>query len=87
MGGEPSCPSSYREVYPEGSRLVLNRFGTISCVPDVFSAMWFVLVTMTSVGYGDITATTIFGRLVMVIVMVRPLPFASLTVSPDSMLF
>ena len=43
--------------------------------PDYGTALWFSLQTVTTVGYGDVTPTTIIGRLVAGVVMVTAIGF------------
>ena len=43
--------------------------------PDYGTALWFSLQTVTTVGYGDVTPTTILGRLVAGVVMVTAIGF------------
>jgi voltage-gated potassium channel len=38
--------------------------------PDYGTALWFSLQTVTTVGYGDVTPTTSWGRVVAAVVMV-----------------
>ncbi|VAX28614.1 Potassium voltage-gated channel subfamily KQT; possible potassium channel, VIC family [hydrothermal vent metagenome] len=38
--------------------------------PSVFDALWWSFVTITTVGYGDVTPTTLGGRITGVVVMV-----------------
>jgi voltage-gated potassium channel len=42
---------------------------------DFGTALWFTLQTVTTVGYGDVTPTTSFGRLIASIVMVVAIGF------------
>jgi voltage-gated potassium channel len=43
--------------------------------PDYGTALWFSLQTVTTVGYGDVTPTTVIGRLVAGVVMVTAIGF------------
>src|SRR5262245_20502179 len=38
--------------------------------PDFGTAIWFTLQTVTTVGYGDVTPTTVIGRTMAGVVMV-----------------
>ena len=46
--------------------------------PDLATAMWFTLQTITTVGYGDVTPDTGFGRVVAGIVMVVAIGFTTI---------
>ena len=41
-----------------------NVTTSITSIPD---AMWFSIITMTTVGYGDVTPSTIFGKIIAAI--------------------
>lgn len=43
--------------------------------PTIGSALWWAAQTVTTVGYGDITPTTVGGRIVAVVVMLQGLAF------------
>jgi polar amino acid transport system substrate-binding protein len=43
--------------------------------PGIFDAIWFVVVTMATVGYGDVVPRKWFGRLVSIFVMVLGIGF------------
>ena len=45
---------------------------------DIGTALWFTLQTVTTVGYGDVTPTTGFGRLIAGIVMVVAIAFLTI---------
>jgi voltage-gated potassium channel len=45
---------------------------------DLGTALWFTLQTVTTVGYGDVTPTTGFGRLVAGVVMVVAIGFLTI---------
>lgn len=53
-----------------GKRFLVNSKGNISTFDDFFSAFWFVIVTLTTIGYGDMEAVTTTGKLVAVIAMI-----------------
>lgn len=46
--------------------------------PDFETALWFTLQTITTVGYGDITPDTSFGRLVAGVVMIVAIGFTTI---------
>jgi voltage-gated potassium channel len=43
--------------------------------PDLWSALWFTLQTVTTVGYGDVTPTSPIGRIVAGLVMLVAIAF------------
>lgn len=47
-------------------------------VQSMFGAWWFVLVTMTTVGYGDTNVTSAWGRILTVMIMISSLVFLAL---------
>jgi polar amino acid transport system substrate-binding protein len=47
-----------------GSRIISGRY-----FPGIFEAFWYVLVTMTTVGYGDVVPRKWFGRLIALFIM------------------
>jgi voltage-gated potassium channel len=46
--------------------------------PDFETAVWFTLQTITTVGYGDVTPDTGFGRLVAGVVMIVAIGFTTI---------
>jgi voltage-gated potassium channel len=46
--------------------------------PDFETAIWFTLQTITTVGYGDVTPDTGFGRLVAGVVMIVAIGFTTI---------
>lgn len=50
-------------------------------VQSMFDAVWLVLVTMSTVGYGDISPQTVAGRMVAGAVMITSLVFLALPVA------
>ncbi|GLD95404.1 hypothetical protein PINS_up004048 [Pythium insidiosum] len=52
-----------------GKRYLVNSKGHISTFDDFFSAFWFVIVTLATVGYGDMEPVSTSGKLVAVIAM------------------
>ncbi|RLN48876.1 hypothetical protein BBJ29_009134 [Phytophthora kernoviae] len=53
-----------------GKRFLVNFKGEISSFDDFFSAFWFVIVTLATVGYGDMEPVTSSGKLVAVAAMI-----------------
>ncbi|KAF4315643.1 hypothetical protein BBO99_00009243 [Phytophthora kernoviae] len=53
-----------------GKRFLVNFKGEISSFDDFFSAFWFVIVTLATVGYGDMEPVTSSGKLVGVAAMI-----------------
>lgn len=47
-------------------------------IQDMFQAWWYTLVTMTTVGYGDVVVRSEWGRIVTVLVMITSLIFLAL---------
>ncbi|MGZ4910221.1 MAG: ion transporter [Halobacteriota archaeon] len=47
-------------------------------VTDVDNALWFMIVTITTVGYGDVVPYTGLGRIIAVVAMISAILFASL---------
>jgi len=47
-------------------------------VPNYESAMWFSIVSMTTVGYGDIVPVTLIGRILGVIIILTGMAYVSL---------
>ena len=46
--------------------------------PDLGTAVWFTLQTITTVGYGDVTPDTAFGKFVAGVVMVVAIGFTTI---------
>jgi len=47
-------------------------------VTDIDNALWFMIVTITTVGYGDVVPYTGLGRIIAVVAMISAILFASL---------
>ena len=51
-----------------------------SNIPDIFTALWYTIVSMTGTGYGDVVPATHFGKFIGMIAMIGGfLIFASIT--------
>jgi voltage-gated potassium channel len=57
--------------------IVIWLFGGKS-YPDLGTAVWFTLQTITTVGYGDVTPDTGFGRFVAGVVMIVAIGFTTI---------
>ncbi|CEG43464.1 voltage-gated ion channel superfamily [Plasmopara halstedii] len=53
-----------------GKRFLVTFKGELSNFDDFFSAFWFVIVTLATVGYGDMEPVTSSGKLVAVVAMI-----------------
>lgn len=51
-------------------RFLVNLKGNISTFDDFFSAFWFVIVTISTIGYGDMEPVSPSGKLVAVAAMI-----------------
>lgn len=58
--------------------LVMWLVGAEKDFPDYWTALWFALQTVTTVGYGDVTPETGIGRLVAGVVMVVAIAFMAI---------
>jgi len=56
-------------------------------IAGIFDAIWWSLVTITTVGYGDISPITIGGRLIAVIVMLMGIGFLGLFTATIASIF
>jgi polar amino acid transport system substrate-binding protein len=54
----------------KGSRIISARY-----FPGILEAFWYVLVTMTTVGYGDVVPRKWFGRLIALFIMLIGIGF------------
>ena len=58
--------------------LVMWLVGAEKDFPDYWTALWFALQTVTTVGYGDVTPETGVGRLVAGVVMIVAIAFMAI---------
>jgi polar amino acid transport system substrate-binding protein len=58
-----------------------HKYINIKYLPGIFQAFWYVLVTMTTVGYGDIVHRKWLGRLMAFLVMVIGIGFFGWTIA------
>jgi hypothetical protein len=55
--------------------------------PTLGRAFWFTLQTVTTVGYGDVTPTTVIGRVVATAVMLTGIGFLTITTAAITSMF
>jgi voltage-gated potassium channel len=55
--------------------------------PTLGRAFWFTLQTVTTVGYGDVTPTTVIGRVVATAVMLAGIGFLTITTAAITSMF
>jgi ABC-type amino acid transport substrate-binding protein len=58
-----------------------HKFISIKYLPGIFQAYWYVLVTMTTVGYGDIVPRKWIGRVMAFVVMIIGIGFFGWTIA------
>ena len=58
-----------------------HKYISTTYLPGIFQAYWYVLVTMTTVGYGDIVPRNWVGRLMALFVMVIGIGFFGWTIA------
>lgn len=54
---------------------------TVCAIQNMFDALWLTIVTMTTVGYGDVTPKTAAGKTVATCIMIASMVFLALPVS------
>ena len=62
----------------------LERTHVDSKIPDLFESLWFIIITITTVGYGDIYPETWYGKLYVMVLVI--LVLFSLTTVLDELL-
>jgi len=69
--GDPGCevPEANAHEYNVGQRILINKVGDVSSFKTVLESLWFSIVTLTSVGYGDLNPVTNLGQLISIILM------------------
>jgi hypothetical protein len=69
--GDAGCelPEANAHEYKTGQRVLINKIGDVSSFKTVLESLWFSIVTLTSVGYGDLTPITNLGQLISIVLM------------------
>ncbi len=69
--GDPDCsvPASLADIVLDGQQIHINKYGNASAIPNVFYGIWYSIVTMLTVGYGEIVAITNGGMLMATFLM------------------
>lgn len=69
--GDEGChvPEADLEFLNVGQHVYINKNGDISAFKNVFYAIWFSLVTLTTTGYGDFVPVTNSGLVMAVFIM------------------
>lgn len=67
--GDDNCLQSEDTDLRPGSRILINKYGDLSTIQNVFYGIWFSIVTMLTVGYGDIVPVTNGGMFMSVSLM------------------
>jgi len=69
--GDADCvvPDSIADSVNIGDAILLNKYGEVTTVPNVFYGIWFAIVTIMTVGYGEIVPVTNGGMFMSVWLM------------------
>ena len=73
--GDDSCPTSFVNSdayasYPEGRRVLVTPDGKVPSIPNGFVGLWFAMVTIGTVGYGDVLPEYFFKYAISLILMI-----------------
>ena len=68
-------------VYDNVTRTYLRPDGSPSPFTSILTTMWYCIVTMTTVGYGDATPVTVFGQICAMVLMLFSLIVLALPIT------
>ena len=69
--GDSNCPlpEDNAHEYKTGQRVLLDKNGDVTQFKTVLESLWFSMVTLTSVGYGDLAPITNLGMFISIFLM------------------
>eukprot|EP00602_Paraphysomonas_sp_CaronLab_P005023 CAMPEP_0185031144 /NCGR_PEP_ID=MMETSP1103-20130426/18444_1 /TAXON_ID=36769 /ORGANISM="Paraphysomonas bandaiensis, Strain Caron Lab Isolate" /LENGTH=962 /DNA_ID=CAMNT_0027566563 /DNA_START=709 /DNA_END=3597 /DNA_ORIENTATION=- len=69
--GDSNCdvPDDIVGTLKDGRRISVNKLGEESKFSNILDALWFSIVTLTSVGYGEIVPVTNIGQIMSIFLM------------------
>eukprot|EP00602_Paraphysomonas_sp_CaronLab_P010717 CAMPEP_0185039296 /NCGR_PEP_ID=MMETSP1103-20130426/36005_1 /TAXON_ID=36769 /ORGANISM="Paraphysomonas bandaiensis, Strain Caron Lab Isolate" /LENGTH=1209 /DNA_ID=CAMNT_0027578127 /DNA_START=65 /DNA_END=3694 /DNA_ORIENTATION=- len=69
--GDSNCdvPDDITGTVKNGQRILINKLGEETKFSNVLDALWFSIVTLTSVGYGEIVPVTNIGQVMSIFLM------------------
>ena len=67
--GDSGCVVPDDAIVKTGERILLNKYGDLTTIPNVFYGIWFTIVTMLTVGYGEIVPVSNGGMSMAVCLM------------------
>lgn len=87
--GEPNChlPPVLPYAMNDGYRVLINKNGGFSQFPNVFTAVWFSVVSLTSTGYGDIVPITDTGLVMAIFIMLSGACYLSMPLTAAASTF